>query len=104
LLTLTNRAASAIHRLTSRFGMPADTGMRISSVAGDDPTLRLGFSEDPEPGDKIVEEYGARVFLAPDAAATLLNRVLHAQVTDDGGVSFFFEQAYNGHRQSADSP
>jgi Fe-S cluster assembly iron-binding protein IscA len=40
------------------------------------------------PGDQVLEEDGARVFLEETAAETLEDKVLDAQVDDNGGVQF----------------
>ena len=45
-------------------------------------------TEAPEPGDAVVEENGARVFLEETAAVTLDEKVLDALVHDDGGEQF----------------
>jgi hypothetical protein len=46
-------------------------------------------TEAPQPGDQVVEaEAGARVFLEENAAETLDDKILDAQVDDNGGVQF----------------
>ena len=45
-------------------------------------------TEAPQPGDQVLEEDGARVFLEETAAETLDDKVLDAQVDDNGGVQF----------------
>jgi Fe-S cluster assembly iron-binding protein IscA len=42
----------------------------------------------PQPGDQVLEEDGARVFLEETAAVTLDDKILDAQVDDNGGVQF----------------
>ncbi|WP_254185545.1 hypothetical protein [Nocardioides panacis] len=45
-------------------------------------------TEAPQPGDRVLEEGGARVFLEETAAETLDDMVLDARVDDNGGVEF----------------
>ena len=45
-------------------------------------------TEAPQPGDQVLEEAGARVFLEETAAETLDDKVLDAQVDENGGVQF----------------
>lgn len=87
MLTVTSNAADAIRNLTSQPGVP-HTGVRIAGTGGEEPSLTLGLSEAPEPGDEVIEEQGARVFLEPEAAATLDDKALDAQVDAEGSVSF----------------
>ena len=42
----------------------------------------------PLPGDRVLEEDGARVFLEQNAAGTLDDKVLDAHVDEAGGVEF----------------
>jgi hypothetical protein len=42
----------------------------------------------PNKADQIVEDQGARVFLEPDAALMLDDKVLDATVDEDSGVKF----------------
>ena len=45
-------------------------------------------TEAPQPGDQVLEEDGARVFLEETAAVTLDDKVLDAAVDEGGGVQF----------------
>lgn len=90
VLTLTDRAAEMIRTLTSRSGLPADTGLRMSlentqNSQGDSVALSL---EGPHPEDAVIEEAGARVFVGPDAAPVVQDTQLDAQLDDQGRAAF----------------
>jgi iron-sulfur cluster assembly protein len=87
VLTLTERAAETIRSLTSQPGIPADTGLRMSvqdSTAG---TLALSL-ESPQPGDAVIEDSGARVFVQQDAADIVSDSELDAELDEQGHASF----------------
>jgi Fe-S cluster assembly iron-binding protein IscA len=45
-------------------------------------------AEEPETGDHVVEDDGARVFVETTAASMLGESILDAEVDDDGNVQF----------------
>ena len=87
MLTLTDQAVSAIRNLTTQPGLPEETGLRIApdSAAGG---LALSLTPGPQDGDQVIEESDVQVFVQPDAAVTLDDQALDAQVSQDGEVSF----------------
>lgn len=87
MLTLTERAAATIRTLTSQPGIPADTGLRMSVQDGDSGTLALSL-EGPQPGDAVIEDAGARVFVEHDAAEIVSDSELDAEFDDQGRASF----------------
>lgn len=87
MLTLTENAATAVKDIVSRAPENEGVGLRIEGA--DDP--RGGFAltlSGPQVTDDVVETSGARVFLDAAASAALDDRVLDAQVDDQGGVRF----------------
>ena len=96
MLTLTEAAADVIHRLTSRSGMPAESGLRISPrTDGDDGSgtaLTVSLADGPSPRDAVVEMEQARVYLEPDTVEPLDDKVLDARVDEQGTVSFQVRQ------------
>jgi iron-sulfur cluster assembly protein len=92
VLTLTENASTVVKTIVGQSVDPAaaqDTaGLRISQDAPDSPALHVMATEAPEPGDQVLEEDGARVFLEETAAVTLDDKVLDAQVDEGGGVQF----------------
>jgi iron-sulfur cluster assembly protein len=87
MLTITEDALEAIRVLTSQTGA---SGVRIStsgySFNGSGPAVQLEPAPGPEGGDQVVDAGGARVFLAPSAAA-FAGKVLDAE-TEAGEVRF----------------
>ena len=88
MLTLTEQAVAAIRNLTSRPGLPAETGLRIASEDSGAGGLALSLADGPRPGDQVIDEADVHVFVQPDAAAALDDKALDAQVNEDGEVSF----------------
>jgi len=91
VLTLTDQAVSAIRNLTTRRGLPAETGLRIAPQDGGAGGLELSLSDGPQAGDRVIEEADVQVFVQPDAAAALEDKALDAQVNEDGQVSFMLQ-------------
>lgn len=88
MLTLTENANNVVKNIVEQTGQGADAGLRISQDAPDSPALHVMPTEAPQPGDQVLEEDGARVFLEETASVTLDDKVLDAQVDDAGGVQF----------------
>jgi Fe-S cluster assembly iron-binding protein IscA len=88
VLTLTENASTVVKTIVDQSVEHDTAGLRISQDAPDSPALHVIATEAPEPGDQVLEEDGARVFLEETAAATLDDKVLDAQVDEGGGVQF----------------
>lgn len=88
MLTLTDQAVTAIRNLTTRPGLPAETGLRIAPEDGDAGGLALSLSDGPQAGDQVIEEADVQVYVQPEVAAALDDRALDARVGEDGEVSF----------------
>ena len=91
MLTLTDEAVAAIRSLTTRPGLPAQTGLRIAPGEADSGGLSLSLADGPKAGDRVIEETDVQVFVQPDAAAALDDKELDAQVSDSGEVSFLLQ-------------
>jgi Fe-S cluster assembly iron-binding protein IscA len=93
MLTLTENAQFAIRSLAESIDAPTDAGVRIATTDGSDgagPQLALAVVPQPAPGDQVVDEGGARVFLDSAAALMLDAETLDAQVdTAAQEVNFF---------------
>jgi Fe-S cluster assembly iron-binding protein IscA len=90
MLMLTEQAADVIHELTSRPEMPATTGLRISPSPGNTagPAFAASLTEGPAPSDQVVEVAQAKVFLEQQTAEELSDKILDAQVDEQGAVAF----------------
>ncbi|HZO65897.1 MAG: Fe-S cluster assembly protein HesB [Kribbellaceae bacterium] len=88
VLTLTENATTVIKSITGADATPSEAGVRISQQDPSTAQLALNTAEAPMPGDAVVEEQGARVFLDSSAADTLDDKVLDASVDPQGAVEF----------------
>jgi Fe-S cluster assembly iron-binding protein IscA len=91
MLVLTEAAAEVVKSVTSTPQTPDETGLRIVSSASkpDDPSaLEVTAAAGPGENDQVIEEAGARVFLEPQAAAYLDDKVLDAQIDEQGKAHF----------------
>jgi Fe-S cluster assembly iron-binding protein IscA len=91
MLTLTENASSLIKNLADQTAVAENAGLRISTTEGD-AGLAVDLTPAPEPTDQVVESAGARVFLEPNAAVVLDDKVLDAQLDEGGSVTFAIGQ------------
>ena len=85
MLTLTNHAQDAVRTLTQDPQAPELAGLRI---AAGNQGLELMLVAEPAPGDALIDDDGARVFLESQAANLLDERTLDAEIEGDK-VNFF---------------
>ena len=88
MLTLTENAADIVKQIADQVPDADASGLRISTEEGADAGLTITAVESPQPGDQVVDESGARVFLDDTAATILDDKVLDAEVQPDGAVQF----------------
>jgi Fe-S cluster assembly iron-binding protein IscA len=82
MLTLTPSAVEAVDGLLhSSPEVPDEAGLRIGSTG--ESQLTIEIVPEPAPGDQVIEEGGARVFVDSDAAPLLDNIQLDARVEGD---------------------
>jgi Fe-S cluster assembly iron-binding protein IscA len=82
---LTEHAQTAVRTLTQDPQAPETAGLRITP--GNE-GLELMLVAEPVPGDALLDEGGARVFIEPQAAQLLDEETLDAEV-ENGQVNFF---------------
>jgi iron-sulfur cluster assembly protein len=89
VLALTDKAAEAVKVLVSAAAVNVGTsGLRVVAEPVDIGTnFELSIATLPAEDDEVVEESGARVFLEPNAAALLDDKVLDAELAQNQ-VSF----------------
>ena len=87
MLTMTDPAAEAVKTIVARVPQAADGGLRIRD-AGAETGFELSVAPAPEPDDTVVVTEGGRVFLDTAASLALNDRVLDAQLEQDGTVRF----------------
>ena len=92
MLTLTDSATALVTTLVRRRTDTEGAGLRIhtADTAGQEGQHRVAADVvvAPEPDDQVLDLPGAPVFLEGEAAAVLDGKVLDANVTEEGTVSF----------------
>lgn len=83
MLTLTENASTAVRDLTSRAGLVSG-GLRIAESTSERGGFELEMVATPGPGDEIVIEGDAIVFLAPVASHMLSDQLLDVDAAADG--------------------
>jgi iron-sulfur cluster assembly protein len=86
MLAVTEEAASAIEGILASPELPDEAGLRITTETVADagtprPEYRLSVVEAPEEADQVLED--APVFLDPEAATQLDDKLLDAEVAGD---------------------
>ncbi|WP_435747976.1 Fe-S cluster assembly protein HesB [Nocardioides sp. SYSU DS0663] len=89
MLTLTENASTIVKDITSQPGLPETAGLRITSESpSEQPAFAVTAAERGEPGDQVVEQAGATVYLDEQAATMLDDKILDAAVDPNGSVEF----------------
>ena len=83
MLTITEKAAAALRRVTGHPLLAETSGLRIARKHPATESLGVSAVKAPEPDDQVVERGQGRLFLGPVAARRLRGKVL--DVRDDGG-------------------
>lgn len=82
MLTLTPSAVQAVDAiLHSSDAVPDDAGLRIGTDG--DAHLTVELVDEPAPGDAVIEEGGARVFVDPEVSGMLDDAQLEARAEGD---------------------
>ena len=82
MLALTDDAVEAVRNIVSSSDeLPETGGLRVvAERAGTQANLQLSVVALPAEDDEVIEEQGVRVFLEPEAAALLDDKVLDASM------------------------
>jgi iron-sulfur cluster assembly protein len=88
MLTLTENASAIVNEITHQPGLPETAGLRITTEDSPETSFAVSAAEQAEPGDQVVEQGGATVYLDPSAAQLLDDKVLDAAVDPNGKVEF----------------
>jgi Fe-S cluster assembly iron-binding protein IscA len=81
MLTLSESAVQAVDRLLRSPEIPDDAGLRIRPAG--ESQLTIEIASEPAPGDQVIEDGGARVFVDSEAAPMLDNAELDARMEND---------------------
>ena len=88
MLTLTENASTIVKTLVDQNLSTEDAGLRFSQEGAESGGLTVTTAEQALPGDAVVEQDGAKVYLDETAAVALGDQVLDAAVDETGGVQF----------------
>lgn len=88
MLTLTDTASTVVKEIVDRSGAPAGSGLRIDAEDATGTEFAVAIAPAPEERDAIVEQAGARVYLAEEAAQALDDKTLDAHLGEDGRIAF----------------
>jgi iron-sulfur cluster assembly protein len=85
LLALTDSAVEAVKNIVSSSDEASETGglRMVAEQKGMRTNLQVSVVPLPAEDDEVIEEHGARVFLEPEAASLLDDKVLDASVEQD---------------------
>lgn len=86
MLTLTDNASTIVKEISNQ--IPEAAGLRITSESADQPSFEVEPAPAAEPGDAVVEQDGATLYLDEASSSQLDDKVLDAQVDQNGGVQF----------------
>jgi iron-sulfur cluster assembly protein len=88
MLTLTDNATAIVNEITTQPGLSDEAGLRITSTPSPEPAFEVTAAAQGEPGDQVVEQDGATIYLDESAALLLDDKVLDAAVDQSGKVEF----------------
>ena len=88
MLTLTENASAIVNEITSQPGLAETAGLRITTEDSPEPSFAVSAAQQGEPGDQVVEQGGATIYLDNSAAELLDDKVLDAAVDASGKVEF----------------
>jgi Fe-S cluster assembly iron-binding protein IscA len=85
MLTLTEAAKGMVRDMVSAGDAPEGSGLRIAIVHddGEGADLSLELASEPADGDQVLDEDGLRLFLEPEAASLLDDKILDAEPHGD---------------------
>jgi len=93
MLTITPDALSVIRRVTAHPGLDPSPGIRIAPRKDPAASLEVRIVPRPQPGDRVVERNGGRLYVAPSAARRVADRELDVVTDLAGRVQFVARKA-----------
>lgn len=103
MLTLTENASTIVKTITEQSVGSQEGGLRITTDESQEGAFSVTAVEAPEPGDAVVDNDGAHVFLEDTAATVLDDKILDAQVDSAGGVQFAIGEQQNPAEQQPET-
>jgi iron-sulfur cluster assembly protein len=85
MLALTTHAAEAINGLLASSELPEGSGLCISMSTDSEQglALELSLADGPKESEQVVQDQGANVFLEPELASYLEDKLLDAEVAEN---------------------
>lgn len=95
VLAISHEAAEVIKVIVTSSQVSERGGIRLWVDSVDDSTaqLELALADSPEPGDALIQEEGANVFVEENAAKFLEDKLLDARVEGEGVAFAILDQA-----------
>ena len=90
MLTLTDNASTIVKEISNQ--LPDAQGLRITSESADQASFEVEPATSAEPGDQVVEQDGATIYLDEASSVQLGDKVLDASLDQSGGVQFALTQ------------
>lgn len=88
MLTLTENASTIVKTLTDQAVDSPEGGLRITSSDKSDTAFAVTVTPAPDANDQIITDGRSRVFVDENASAQLDDKILDAQLDDQGAVHF----------------
>jgi Uncharacterized conserved protein len=87
MLQMTPRAAELLNQIRSSSDIPSQAGVRVyaEQANGSEVSIGVGFIDQPVPGDQVSEQAGVKLFVAPEVAGPLENKMI--DVAGENGES-----------------
>lgn len=92
MLTLTENATNIVRNIATQSPEPDSAGLRISSDGNAEAPFAVTAADAAQPGDQVVSNEGANVYLDGPTAELLDDKVLDARVDDEGRIEFALGQ------------
>ncbi|MBL0749042.1 hypothetical protein [Nocardioides baculatus] len=88
MITMTPRAHRVVRQVTAHPRVGRRSGLRIAAPEPHAETLDVRTVAAPEPGDRIVEDDGARLYLDDEAEPRVDGHLLDAVTGETGQIHF----------------
>lgn len=92
MFAVTRDAVEAVRAAVDALSAPESAGIRISlaphSFNGHGPSIAVELVDAPGADDEMLYGDGAKVFVAPEAAGALEDKVLDAEIAPQGQIKF----------------
>lgn len=94
MLQITDQAAALLKEARAQLDTSHEGGARLSAEQTPEGLgIGIGFVEEPEDTDQVIEQSGMRVFVANELTATLDDKTLDAEATAEGTRLLLREEA-----------